>query len=116
MAGYPEEKTGHLLTKKEAQKTGMRKAAGKNRIRTYVKVSSLFDETGYMQPTSITWKDGRRFAIEAVRDFRPADTAGEDLPGDCYTVVIRGQEKHLFFERTSPLFASRVGRWFVESV
>ena len=39
--------------------------------RVYVKVSSDFDSTGYMQPTSITWSDGRTFPIETVRDFHP---------------------------------------------
>ena len=43
--------------------------------RVYVKVSSDFDSTGSMQPTSITWSDGRTFPIETVRDFRPAGTA-----------------------------------------
>lgn len=79
--------------------------------RIYVSVSSVFDATGYMQPTAITWADGRTFPIESVRDFRPASTSSRT---DCYTVVIHGQEKHLFFERTDPLFPSRVGRWFVE--
>ena len=72
--------------------------------RVYVSVSSIFDSTGYMQPTSITWTDGRTFPIESVRDYRPADASHKD----CYTVIIRGQEKHLFFERTDPLFPSRV--------
>lgn len=31
--------------------------------RVYVKVASEFDSTGYMQPTSITWADGRTFPI-----------------------------------------------------
>ena len=79
--------------------------------RIYVSVSSIFDATGYMQPTSITWADGRTFPIESVRDCRPVPALSR---GDCYTVVIHGQEKHLFFERTDPLFPSRVGRWFVE--
>ncbi len=61
--------------------------------RVYVSVSSIFDSTGYMQPTSITWTDGRTFPIESVRDYRPADASHKD----CYTVIIRGQEKHLFF-------------------
>ena len=82
--------------------------------RVYVKVTSEFDATGYMQPRAITWADGRTFAIDAVRDFRPAGTLGCDCRGDCYTVVIRGEEKHLFFERVDPLFSGRVGRWFVE--
>ena len=81
--------------------------------RVYVTVASSFDTTGYMQPTAITWTDGRTFPIECVRDYRPA--APSVLPhGDCYTVVIQGQEKHLFFECADSLFSSRVGRWFVE--
>ena len=48
--------------------------------RVYVKVSSDFDSTGYMQPTSITWSDGRTFPIETVRDFRPAGTADKAEP------------------------------------
>ena len=82
--------------------------------RVYVKVVTAFDQTGYMCPTCITWADGRTFQIEKIRDFRPAYTAGNDVGGDCYTVVICGQERHLFFERTDPLFSSRVGRWYVE--
>lgn len=35
--------------------------------RIYVSVSSIFDATGYMQPTAITWADGRTFPIESVR-------------------------------------------------
>ena len=85
--------------------------------RVYVKVTSGFDETGYMEPLSITWRDGRTFPIEAVRDFRPAASRSgmESLRGDCYTVVIKGQEKHLYFERSDPRFAGRIGRWFVET-
>ncbi len=83
--------------------------------RIYVKVNSDFDQTGYMQPRAITWSDGRTFRIDAVRDFRPASALAEGRSGDCYTVIIGGQEKHLFFEKTSDLFAARTGRWFVES-
>jgi hypothetical protein len=82
--------------------------------RIYVKVDSSFDETGYMQPKAITWSDGRTFPIDSVTDFRPADTVGVSIPGDCYTVVIKGEQKHLFFEPTDRRFAGRVGRWFVE--
>ena len=93
---------------------GVRRRA---RRRVYVMVNSDIDQTGYMQPRSIIWKDGKIFSIEAVRDFRPASSRlGAELPGgDCYTVVIRGQERLLFFERTDPLFAGRIGRWFVET-
>lgn len=82
--------------------------------RKYVKVNSDFDSTGYMQPRSITWEDGRTFPIEAVRDFRPAGTLDGTVSGDCYTVIIQGQEKHLFFEHIDRRFSGRVGRWFVE--
>lgn len=80
----------------------------------YVKVCADFDSTGYLLPRSIIWSDGRIFTIDEVRDFRPASSFGEDRIGDCYTVVIHGEEKHLFFEKTGELFAARVGRWFVE--
>ena len=83
--------------------------------RVYVKVTSDFDSTGFMQPRSITWKDGRTFKIDEVKDFRPASSVEHGLPGDCYTVVIGGKLKHLFFERSQDRFASHFGRWFVES-
>lgn len=83
--------------------------------RVYVKVNSDFDSTGYMQPRSITWKDGRVFPIESVKDFRPAASIERGLPGDCYTVVINGEMKRLYFERSQDRFASHFGRWFVET-
>lgn len=93
----------------------MKKNLMPKREKVYVKVNSDFDSTGYMQPRTITWDDGRTFRIEQVKDFRPAAGRGSSCQNsDCYTVVIKGEEKHLFFERTDPLFASRVGRWFVE--
>ncbi|MBQ9686304.1 MAG: hypothetical protein IJV41_07155 [Oscillospiraceae bacterium] len=82
--------------------------------RVYVKVNSDFDSTGYMQPRTITWADGRTFQIDEVRDFRPASTLGRGHRGDCYTIIIHGVEKHLFFERADSGFASQIGRWFVE--
>ena len=78
------------------------------RERVYVKVTSDFDATGYMLPRTIIWSDGRIFKIDEVKDFRPASTLGNGRTGDCYTVVICGVEKHLFFEKTSELFAARV--------
>lgn len=81
----------------------------------YVMVSSDFDATGYMQPRSITWDDGRTFFIDEVRNFRPASALDCRCGGDCYTVVIQGRERRLFFEHTDPMFSGRLGRWFVES-
>ncbi|MCC8105844.1 MAG: hypothetical protein LIO99_07550 [Clostridiales bacterium] len=85
-----------------------------HRGKIYVTVNADTDSTGYTQPKAITWADGRTFKIDAVRDFRPAGTVGLDLPGDCYTVLIQGQLKHLFFEQIDPRFQGRHGRWFVE--
>ena len=82
--------------------------------KVYVKVDSTFDATGYMQPTSITWADGRTFPIEKVRDFRPAGAADNGYSGDCFTVLIQGQEKHLFFEHIDTRFTGRLGSWYVE--
>ncbi len=82
--------------------------------KVYVKVNTDFDSTGYMQPRSIIWSDGRVFKIDAVKDFRPASALKQGLNGDCYTVVIHGEERYLFFEKTNRLFAARIGRWFVE--
>ena len=93
------------------------------RQRIYVKVTAGFDSTGYMQPTSIIWSDGRIFPIELVKDYRPAEMVYRSASRtaascgrccDCYTVVIKGQDRHLFFEHTDPTFRTSVGRWYVE--
>lgn len=82
--------------------------------RVYVKVTTSFDQTGFMVPRVLTWSDGRTFPIDEVRSFRPSSVLDASLPGDCYTVVIRGEEKLLFFELTDrKMNPSRFGRWFV---
>jgi hypothetical protein len=102
------------LTLQERRPQAMRAIPTSHTERIYVKVTSDFDSTGYMQPKSITWADGRTFPIDAVRDFRPAGAANNDFSGDCFTVLIQGQEKHLFFEHIDRRFSGRIGRWFVE--
>lgn len=89
-------------------------ALDRRREKIYVKVTSDFDTTGYMQPRAITWHNGRSFRIDRVKDFRPAVSLGLKGGGDCYTIVIGGEERHLFFERTDRLFPARVGRWYIE--
>ena len=78
--------------------------------RVFVRVTSDFDPTGYMQPRAVTWPDGRCFTIEDVRSFRPFGDSGLL---SCYTVVIHGQERCLFFERSSGPFSCSPGRWYV---
>lgn len=100
----------------DARQTGQRPAPhASRREKIYVKVTSDFDTTGYMQPRAITWSNGKSYRIDQVKDFRPAASVGVGYTGDCYTVVIAGRERHLFFERTDPLFTARVGRWFIET-
>lgn len=82
--------------------------------RSYVRVTSEFDQTGYMQPRSIIWKDGRTFPIDEVKSFRAVTNNQAGRSCDCYTVVIRGEVRFLFFERCPPQFACQFGRWFVE--
>ena len=80
--------------------------------RVYVTVTSDFDPTGYMQPRAITWPDGRVFRIEGIRAFR---SSGNSHLMDCYTVIVCGRERRLFFERAGGLSSSCFGRWYVES-
>lgn len=90
--------------------------------RIYVGVSTNFDLSGYMQPISITWSDGRTFRIDCVRDFYPAVTGDPRIIGqpkwnhssDRYTVIIQGEQRYLYFERFESNFETALGRWFVE--
>ena len=83
--------------------------------RVYVKVKADFDTVGSVYPREIIWKDGRTFKIDSIRDFRPASLLGPGYSsGECYTVMIRGEEKYLFFERTAISDRCRLGRWWVE--
>ena len=78
------------------------------RERIYVDVDTLCDRTGHINPKTIYWRDGRKFDIQAVRDFRPARKAG-------YDIVINGYERRLFSERMDSVITSRSYiRWFVE--
>lgn len=84
-------------------------------VRIYVRVNSDFDSAGNVTPKAIIWSDGRVFKIDSIRDYRPASTLGKGHKGNCYTVMIRGEEKHLFFEKTNDYYPNRVGRWWVET-
>ena len=83
--------------------------------RVYVKVHTLFDQTGMVMPQSIIWKDGRIFQIDKVENFRPASTLEPGRTGDCYTVIIKGERKYLFFKRNT-MNDHRIGRWWVEVI
>lgn len=65
--------------------------------RVYVKVNSDFDSTGFMQPRSITWKDGRVFKIDAVKDFKPASSVAHGLPGRLLHRSYQGRDEASVF-------------------
>ena len=77
--------------------------------KVYVKVDTSFDQTGEMMPKSITWTDGRVFPIDRVENYRPASTLEPGRIGDCYTVIIKGERKYLFFQRNL-MRDHRIGR------
>ena len=54
--------------------------------RVYVKVNANFDSTGYMQPRSIMWSDGRVFNIDEVRDIGEGKSShlSESRFGACF--------------------------------
>ena len=80
----------------------------------YMTVMTKIDQTGLMIPSEILWPDGRRFPIDKVIRWRKAPQY--DLDTTRYDVVIRGQEKHLYFRQNHPGIISpiSIGKWFVE--
>ena len=89
----------------------------KNRLpplKVYVKVKADFDRTGYMVPTEITWTDGRIFRIDRTGDIRETETGYTGVKRTRYSVVIRGQNRYLYFERCRYGNGSQFGRWFLE--
>ncbi len=86
------------------------------REKVYVRVISDCDSTGYIRPMSITWRDGRTFAIDDIKDIRPAEKFRHGAEGVCYVVMIHGEEKRLFFEKVDSAYTNRIARWYVEAV
>jgi len=82
--------------------------------KVYVKVNVFFREDGTVIPTDIVWKDGKRYHIDKVTDIRQAASLKVGGQGDRYTIMVKGRQKFLFFERSTGLFGSNLGRWFVE--
>ena len=75
------------------------------RRKRYVAVEAYFDEEGRIWPTAVRWDDGRRFAIDEVRDMRRAASLKTGGDGMRYTVRIGETITYLFYEEP---------RWFVE--
>lgn len=83
-----------------------------------VRVMVEFTENGTMLPREIVWLDENgqeiRYPIDRVKDIRQAAARRAGGQGDRYTVMIRGHETYLFFERSANLTGPHLGTWFVE--
>ena len=86
----------------------------KKPIKVYVTVNADFAEDGTLVPRVITWEDGEKYIIDKITDIRQAAAMKAGGQGDRYTVMIKGQQSFLFFERSTNLTGNNIGRWFVE--
>lgn len=83
-------------------------------MKVYVPVRTLFDENGRLIPTEIIWEDGTKYEIDKVLDVRSAPALKAGGQGDRYTIIVKGKQSYLFFERSTNLTGDEIGRWFVE--
>lgn len=82
--------------------------------KVYVAVRTDFAADGTMFPREITWENGEKFEIDRVLDIRQAAAMKAGGQGDRYTIMVRGIQSYLFFERSTNLTGNNIGRWFVE--
>ena len=82
--------------------------------KVYVKVKVVFTEDGQMRPRAFAWEDGKVYEIDRIKDIRQAAAQRCGGQGDRYTIIVHGQERQLFFERSTSLIGNNIGRWFVE--
>ena len=82
--------------------------------KVYVAVKAEFDEYGTMFPRIITWEDGKQYKIDRVIAIKQAPALKAGGQGDRYTIMIKGVQSYLFFERSTNLTGNVIGRWFVE--
>ncbi len=83
-------------------------------IKVYVPVTVDFRADGVMLPRTIIWEDGHEYEIDKVTDIRQAAAMRAGGQGDRYTIFVEGRQSYLFFERSTNLTGSYIGRWFVE--
>ena len=84
--------------------------------RVYIDVDCIIQSDGVMRP---------RHQAGRGRDHCPGNKAlGRDHcvgngakaggQGDRYTIAVCGQERYLFFERSSNISGNTIGKWYVE--
>ena len=83
-------------------------------LKVYVAVKADFAADGTMFPRIITWEDGEKYEIDRILDIRQAAAMKAGGQGDRYTIMVRGQQSYLFFERSTNMTGNNIGRWFVE--
>ena len=73
--------------------------------KVFVKVTAEFDLNGQVKPLSITWEDGRMFAVDRVTESRRAVSLKAGGAGMRFTCIIRNKPVYLFYEEPC---------WFME--
>lgn len=77
-------------------------------------VDLRIDKDGHMRPYRLVWEDGIAYEIDKVLGCRPGYAAKAGGQGDKYTILVTGQRRYLYFERSPNLSGNVIGRWFVE--
>ena len=80
----------------------------------YITVRVEFTDDGILFPRSLLWTDGQEYPIDRVKDICSAPALKAGGQGDRYTIFVEGRQSYLFFERSTNLTGSYIGRWFVE--
>lgn len=76
-----------------------------NNNKVYVSVKAQFTPDGRLIPLSVTWEDGREYAIDKVLDARRAASLKAGGTGMRYHVRIGRAHTYIFLEED---------KWFVE--
>ena len=84
-----------------------------NETKVYVAVRVLYKADGVMIPRSITWEDNE-YKIDKVTQILQASSMRSGDLGDRYTIYVNGRQSYLYFERSSNLTGSYIGRWAVQ--
>ena len=73
--------------------------------KVYVAVEADFQPDGRILPRSVTWENGKKYAIDRVQDIRRGASLKAGGAGIRYTVRIGRSTTYLYLEEN---------RWFVE--
>lgn len=75
-------------------------------FKRYIKVVTLCDEKGNLQPIFILWgSDNRKYKVDRILETRKASSSVGGC-GILYRCLIDGKERSLYYE---------INRWFIES-